>query len=658
MKIKHVKAKCFLSIGVAPIEIDFTKLGNIINIRGHNFDRRQGSSNGAGKSTIMEMIVYGLYGKLLKKMNHKEAINTKVKKGLEVQITFEIGGHEYRIVRRRKPDSLELWKDGDNEELGGMPATQAEIERVVGLTYEAFVNIAFFGQHNQYSFLSCDAATKRQIVENLLALEKYNRYCQVAKEKKKAVEAEVSQHVKDYENACKQVDSANKRMMQIQQQQEQWLMMRQSELEKLNYQLAAKDEEIKNTDQGKAMLAYQAAQEELPTLKEKIEKLTATLDAVTKKQEEYREKLDAKKAEYHDLSLKLNTVYHQIDTCTLGIKATTEALEGLAELKDGEQCPVCHGVIAKDNYHHVEEHQLAQREKFQAELKECYANQDALKADHDKLKEVMVKLNDMLKQCVAKVGELKESLKKLDARKVILESVKEPSVGLHETLLNEQRDSIVKLIKAKEEEIQGGDPYQQMFAEATTERDEYEKAADGIKAQIKEREAKLPYYDYWIKGFGDKGIRSLIIDNIIPALNTRINYWLQFLIDNQIRLNFDNNLEETIETNPPDGDPFVYNGLSGGEHLRINLAISQAFAYLMMLSSGTCPSIVALDEVVTYQDRPGVHCIYAMICELARDRQVIVISHDQDLLQMLEGADTITVERRDGFSTASVVAIR
>lgn len=77
----------------------------------------------------------------------------------------------------------------------------------------------------------------------------------------------------------------------------------------------------------------------------------------------------------------------------------------------------------------------------------------------------------------------------------------------------------------------------------------------------------------------------------------------------------------------------------------------------MMLSSGTCPSIVALDEVVTYQDRPGVHCIYSMICELARDRQVIVISHDQDLLQTMDGCDTITVIRKDGFSTANVVSV-
>lgn len=194
-----------------------------------------------------------------------------------------------------------------------------------------------------------------------------------------------------------------------------------------------------------------------------------------------------------------------------------------------------------------------------------------------------------------------------------------------------------------------------MIVSNQKERDDYQLEADTIKSNIKIKEARLPYYDYWIKGFGDKGIRSLIIDGMMPALNTRINYWLQFLIDNQIKLTFDQNFNETINNNPPDGDPFVYNGLSGGEHVRIDLAISQAFAYLMMLSTGTCPSIVVLDEISTNIDRTGIHCMYQMICELAKDRQVVVITHDGDLLQMIESSSsTIVVERKEGFSTSTV----
>ncbi len=606
-------------------------------------------------STVLEMIVYGQYGNVLKEMSHKEVINGKIKKGLEVEVQFEINNSIYKVVRRRKPDGLELWKDNVDISLGGMPSTQAEIERVIGLTYKAFINIAFFGQHNMKSFLKCDAATKRQIVENLLSLEKYNRYCATAKEKKKKIESDLSMCVKNYENTTRYLSVIDARSLQLQQQQSHWKTTRHTELNGLKIKLAAKDDQIKNTDHGAALIVYQQAQEEIPKVRDKIATNTTTKETIEKKYEEIKEKLDSQKSEYHNISLKIDTLDNQIDACSLCIKTATDAIESLSQLKDGEECPVCHGIVGKDNYHHIAEHQESQKNKYQSELKIYYDTKNAIKADRDKLKESILKNNELAKQCVSKITEYRDSIVKLEAKKQMLEKVKEPFIGLNETILTQQRDNIIQLIATKEAEIEAGDPYQEMLVANQKERDEHQLESDAIKNKIKELEARLPYFDYWIKGFGDKGIRSLIIDGMMPALNTRINYWLQFLIDNQIKLTFDHNFDETINSNPPESDPFVYNGLSGGEHMRIDLAISQAFAYLMMLSTGTCPNIVALDEVATNIDRVGMEAIWSTICELSRDRKVIVITHDPDLLQMVEsGSSTITVEKRDGFSTAKI----
>ena len=163
-------------------------------------------------------------------------------------------------------------------------------------------------------------------------------------------------------------------------------------------------------------------------------------------------------------------------------------------------------------------------------------------------------------------------------------------------------------------------------------------------------EAELPYYDYWITGFGDNGIRKWIVDGIIPELNNRINYWLQFLIDNRITLRFDNELNEVIERNPVDGNPYVYHAMSTGQRRRLNLAVSQSFAHIMMLSSGSIPSVVFLDEVTTNVDPLGVQGIYNMICELAEDRQVFVTTHDPDLIRMLQTADTLKLVHENGFA--------
>jgi DNA repair exonuclease SbcCD ATPase subunit len=153
-----------------------------------------------------------------------------------------------------------------------------------------------------------------------------------------------------------------------------------------------------------------------------------------------------------------------------------------------------------------------------------------------------------------------------------------------------------------------------------------------------------------VKGFGDKGIRKFVVDGIIPALNNRVAHWLQFLIDGKIKLEFNNNLEETIARNPSDGDPFVYAQMSRGEQRRLNLAVSQGFAHVMMLNSGIAPSVVFLDEVTTNIDPMGVIGIYNMIHELSRDRTVFVTTHDQGLLDMLEGCEKLLLEKKGGFT--------
>ena len=149
---------------------------------------------------------------------------------------------------------------------------------------------------------------------------------------------------------------------------------------------------------------------------------------------------------------------------------------------------------------------------------------------------------------------------------------------------------------------------------------------------------------------GDNGIRKFVIDAIIPALNSRIAYWLQFLLDNKLKLVFDNQLEETIERNPPDGNPFVYHLLSNSQRRKLNLAVSQAFAYVMMLNSGTSPSIIFLDEVSTNIDPVGIEGVYSMIYEIAKEKQVFITTHERDLQEKLAGCDTIKLQMKDHFS--------
>lgn len=646
MQIKYARAKNFLSIGTEPVEIDFSSLGNIVNVVGRNLDRGDGASNGAGKSTLVEMVVYGLYGKLIKRLSHKEAINNKTKRGLEIEVRWD----DYRVVRTRKPDSLRFWKGGEEITLGGMPATQDQIEKAVGLSYQAFINVACFGQHNQYAFLSCDPATKRQIVENLLSLDKYNEFCKKAKDRRKVTEGEVALLVKEYELHHKVIESAARRIDQIDLQGAAWVAGREREVAALEAKLTAKRREMESTDAGQQAARYDAAQAELAQIGGQIATFQAGYDKLLTGSEDAARRLDEWRKKKHDLVLRGGTAYTAGDHAKLKAADLEAEITRLTSLKAGVTCPACLGPVDPKNCSGVVSHSRAVIEKLLAEAAVHDAQAAQIEAEAEAADAAIVKFQDGLKAAEDKKRLIQQKLRTLDARAAELRAVPPPAADAALIVFRGQVEALEGQVAEKRAELAAGSPFAEMAATARAERDDAQAKAAAVKDAIRSLEAKLPYIDYWVKAFGDQGIRKYVIDDCVPALNSRVNYWLQFLIDNQITLTFDNELEETIETNPPDGDPFVYNALSGGEHNRIDLAISQAFAYLMMLSSGTCPSIVVLDEVATNVDRPGVQCLFSMISELARDRQVFVITHDPDLQQLLQGADTLVVERRNGFS--------
>jgi hypothetical protein len=78
LNIKYAFAKNFLCFGPSGVEVKFADYGNLVFLRGENRDVKSVdsplqsdevkiSSNGSGKSSIQEIICYGLFGKTIKK---------------------------------------------------------------------------------------------------------------------------------------------------------------------------------------------------------------------------------------------------------------------------------------------------------------------------------------------------------------------------------------------------------------------------------------------------------------------------------------------------------------------------------------------------------------------------------------------------------------
>lgn len=117
--------------------------------------------NGTGKSTIFNALSWCLYKKTLKGKNEIvpwEDIQPRDFRGTLVSVSFTKGGNKYNIIRGFKyKDTYQGRKVGSGlflvensnirDDLRDKADIQKEIEKILGLSYEVFLNSVLFGQN-------------------------------------------------------------------------------------------------------------------------------------------------------------------------------------------------------------------------------------------------------------------------------------------------------------------------------------------------------------------------------------------------------------------------------------------------------------------------------------------------------------------------------
>lgn len=660
LDFKYISAQNFLCFGPEGIEIDFTKFNNIVLIRGKNLDVHDAeeriASNGVGKTSIAEILVYTLFGKTIKqpkKLSHKDVINNQTGKGLRTEVRWG----NYRVVRSRKPDSLRIWEseDGiwDDEHeisLGGMPATQELIIEKIGLNYDTFINVAIYTDNNSGCFLECDASTKREVVENLMQLSKYREYGEKSKSLRNEYKNTVKTLLRDYELWQTELARSQNRVEQAVAQETQWKRQKKTEIQALIKRVEEKKTVLEQSEDGLEVSRYEDAQIRISELINKIPSLEESLALVEERISKANEKKELGQKNKHEHYLAVTNAEDAVKQYRKKLSELEAEVREIESKKD-TKCKFCWGKVSEENYGPYIQQIKNKISHVNAELMKQTRLKEIAEQKYEKTSTNLDTLIEAMGAAKERKRAIAEELNLHRGELFSLEQIPKPSGDVANQVLKQEIRSLKEQILQKKEEYDGNSPYKTIIDTAKKEAEVKAKECQEKQDKLQEAEAKLPYYEFWVTAFGDSGIRKFVIDGIIPALNSRVAYWLQFLIDGRIKLEFDNQLEETIQRNPVDGDPFVYHAMSGGERRRLNLAVSQAFAYVMMLNCGRSPSLVFLDEVTTNIDPIGVVGVYNMIMELAKERQVFVTTHDQSLLEALEGCESINLQKKNGFTT-------
>lgn len=147
----------------------------------------------------------------------------------------------------------------------------------------------------------------------------------------------------------------------------------------------------------------------------------------------------------------------------------------------------------------------------------------------------------------------------------------------------------------------------------------------------------------------DSGIKSSIIQNSIPYINSIINEYLH-KFGFYINFELDSEFDETITIRG--AQDMSYNNFSEGEKLRVDLALIMAWRQIGLVKSGTTCNLLFFDEITdASMDIEGVE-LFAKSLSVLKDSNIWIISHTPEKLeQYMRGF--IYLDKIDGFTTIS-----
>jgi len=156
---------------------------------------------GAGKSTILDAIVFALYGKTPAFERDTRSLIHQLADGCHVELVFEVDGQIWRAQRalRRRGQSqhrLErLAKDAEDAEvlehvLQERPM-RARVERLLGMGFDAFCRSVLLAQNRFAEFLKATPTDRNAVLKGVFGYERFDAALAAAKDRVRSAELEL-----------------------------------------------------------------------------------------------------------------------------------------------------------------------------------------------------------------------------------------------------------------------------------------------------------------------------------------------------------------------------------------------------------------------------------------------------------------------------------
>ena len=356
LTVKTLTVKNFLSVGNQTQAINFEGK-NLVLVLGENVDLGgddAGARNGTGKTTIINAISYALFGDALTQIRKDNLVNKTNNKDMLVAITFEKNNITYTIERGRKPQKLKFYindvEQDSNEAQGENRETQAEINKLIGMTHAMFKNIIALNTYTQ-PFLATKQAEQREIIEQLLGITILSEKADLLKEQMRGTKDELMSEKYRLDSIKQSNEKISESIKTIKLRSSAWQTQKDQDIAKFNDAI----EELDKVD------------------------ITAELDA-HKKLQKHTE--DTKTL----TSLQKEKAYHE-NSLTKADSNVDKTRKDIEYAKDAK-CPTCEQELLDDKHTHLVD-------KLQTMLTESEDYSNKLKSDLVKIQHQIDEIGDL-----------------------------------------------------------------------------------------------------------------------------------------------------------------------------------------------------------------------------------------------------------------------
>lgn len=651
MRIEAISIENFLSIGAEQKLYLADKGLNVL--QGVNNDDDSASSNGSGKSTVLDALMWCLYGETARGLTGDAVIHNLVKSGCSV--TVWLGDHEgtYTIYRTRKAPiassnvlDVTYCDDGSGGTgiehtltRGTMPATQALItEQILGCSKEVFLAGICMAQENAIDLPALSDRSLKAIVEESAGIELLIQAYDVARGLRLAAE----ERLDNARASLDRVDDAVKLKAgegaRLRDQHETWIKMQKEKitaLSDLRVQAAKSYDDLVSTcEKLESVLAGDR-------VKERIVEIGAELSGYDKRANDLRSKHDA---EIRTCKTAVDVLESKLSTCAKELIRLDSSLHKAEKLVE-TACETCKRPWSE---HDASKVRSLIEERLAVKIEERDRLAEEINEAKSRLSSAMTARDEEV-ATLPSVEALTSELSKLNARAHAYELKKSEEQKAKERF----EKAVDAWVTATEEKS----PYMPLIVEVDTEIAALRLEQDKWRETVSVEYDEVKVTEAGCEVFGPAGVRTYILDTVTPFLNTRTAHYLSILSDGnlsavwttlsktakgEVREKFSIDVEN-------DKGGSTYRSLSGGEKRKVRLATALALQDLVASRATKPIDLFIGDEIDDALDNAGLERLMTILEMKARERGTVLLVSHSDMSSWCDNVTTVT--KSGGAST-------